>query len=153
MDKFNLDTSGMSRMLELCTSGRQRKIARLYYVNNMDIESIAKHLGYNSCVVTSEIMLINKHIESNIGYKKCGECGVKIFTNQKGGARVCDNCKKETAKQTKERQYELYRAKPPKTEKKKKIKTLRQIEKERAEYNKKHNTWLSYGQYVSMVGE
>lgn len=150
MEKFKLDTSGTSKMLELCKNGRQRKIARLYYVNDMDVESIAKHLGFKVCVVTSEILLINKHIESNIGYKNCGECGAKIFTNQKGGARVCDTCKKATAKQIKQRQYELYRAKPPKTEKSKKIKTLRQIEKERAEYNKKHNTWLSYGQYVSM---
>ena len=59
MNRYRIDTSGISKMFDLIKSGRTRKVARLWYVNKMEIEEIAKTMGYGKSVIVSEIMLIN----------------------------------------------------------------------------------------------
>ena len=66
MNRYRIDTSGISKMFELTKSGRTRKVARLWYVNEMEIGEIAKAMGYGESVIVSEIMLINRLIENNI---------------------------------------------------------------------------------------
>jgi hypothetical protein len=119
----------------------------------MEIEEIAKAMGYGDSVIVSEIMLINKLIENNIPSRTCSQCGEKFYTTQK--AQLCPDCKEKNRTQTEEQQKEVYRAAKPKTKTKKikPFKSISQIEKERAIYNKEHNTYLSYGQYVVLMGE
>ena len=154
MNRYRIDTSGISKMFDLTKSGRTRKVARLWYVNKMEIEEIAKAMGYGKSAIASEIMLINKLIENNIPCRICSQCGEKFYTTQK--AQICPNCKEQIIKDRLETQKEEYKSSnKPKTttSKRKKFKPISVIEKERAIYNKEHNTLLSYGQYVSMVGE
>lgn len=66
---------------------------------------------------------------------KCAECH-KVFRNPNENERLCPDCKK--IKEKKKRK--------PKADK-----TLYQIMKDLAKYNKKHGTKLSYGKYVSIV--
>lgn len=152
MNRYIINTSGISQMFELTKSGRMRKIARLWYVNKMDIEDIAKALGYDKSVVVSEIMVINMLIASNIPSRICSQCGEMFYTTQK--VQICPNCKEQNAKDKLEAQKEEYKSsnKPKATVvKRKKFKSISVIEKERAIYNKEHNTILSYGQYVALV--
>lgn len=154
MNRHRIDTSGISKMFELTKSGRMRKVARLWYVNKMEIEEIAKAMGYGKSAIASEIMLINRLIGNNIPCRICVQCGEKFYTTQK--AQICPNCKEQNIKDRLETQKEEYKSSnKPKTTtaKRKKFKPISVIEKERAIYNKQHNTLLSYGQYVSMVGE
>ena len=153
MNRYRIDTSGISQMFDLTKSGRMRKVARLWYVNQMEIEDIAKALGYGESVVVSEIMVINRLIENNISCKTCSQCGETFYTGQKG-TQICPKCKEQNAKDRLEVQKEEYKSsnKPKATvAKRKKFKPLSVIEKERAIYNKEHNTILSYGQYVALV--
>ena len=133
MNRYRIDTSGISKMFELTKSGRMRKVARLWYVNKMEIDEIAKAMGYGESVIASEIMLINMLIGNNIPSRTCSQCGEKFYTTQK--VQICPNCKEQNAT----------------VAKRKKFKPLSVIEKERAIYNKEHNTILSYGQYVALV--
>ena len=152
MERYILDTSAISQMLELCKSGRARKIARLWYVNQMSIKDIKVQTGYHESVIASEIMLINMLIGNNIPSRTCSQCGEKFYTTQK--VQICPNCKEQNAKDRLEVQKEEYKSsnKPKATvAKRKKFKPLSVIEKERAIYNKEHNTILSYGQYVALV--
>ncbi len=152
MNRYRIDTSGISKMFELTKSGRMRKVARLWYVNKMEIAEIAKAMGYGESVIASEIMVINRLIENNISCKTCSQCGEKFYTTQK--VQICPNCKEQNAKDRLEVQKEEYKSsnKPKATvAKRKKFKPLSVIEKERAIYNKEHNTILSYGQYVALV--
>ena len=152
MNRYRIDTSGISKMLELTKSGRKRKVARLWYVNKMEIAEIAKAMGYGESVIASEIMLINMLIASNTPSRTCSQCGEKFYTTQK--VQICPNCKEQNAKDRLEAQKEEYKSsnKPKATvAKRKKFKPLSVIEKERAIYNKEHNTILSYGQYVALV--
>ena len=66
---------------------------------------------------------------------KCAECK-KIFRNLDENERFCPECKK--IKEKKKRK--------PKADK-----SLYQIMRELARYNKTHGTRLSYGKYVSIV--
>lgn len=140
-------------MFELTKSGRTRKVARLWYVNKMEIEEIAKTMGYGKSVIVSEIMLINKLIENNISCKTCSQCGEKFYTTQK--VQICPNCKEQNRIERETQQKEIYKVVKPKSKaiKRKPFKSLQTIEKERAIYNKQHNVYLSYGQYVALVGE
>ena len=153
MNRYRIDTSGISKIFDLTKSGRMRKVARLWYVNKMEIEEIAKAMGYGISVIVSEIMLINKLIENNIPCRICSQCGEKFYTTQK--VQICPNCKEQNRIERETQQKEIYKAVKPnnKPKKRKPFKSIPQIEKERAIYNKEHNTYLSYGQYVSMVGE
>ncbi len=65
---------------------------------------------------------------------KCAECH-KVFQNPNENERFCPECNK--IKEKKKRK--------PKSDK-----TLYQIMKDLAKYNKKHGTKLSYGKYVSL---
>lgn len=65
---------------------------------------------------------------------KCAECG-KVFRNPNENERFCPDCNK---------------IKEKKKRKSKPDKTLYQIMKDLAKYNKKHGTKLSYGKYVSI---
>ena len=153
MNRYRIDTSGISQMFDLTKSGRMRKVARLWYVNKMEIAEIAKALGYGKSVVVSEIVVINRLIENNISCKTCSQCGETFYTGQKG-TQICPNCKEQNAKDRLEAQKEEYKSsnKPKATVvKRKKFKSISVIEKERAIYNKEHNTILSYGQYVALV--
>ena len=156
MERYILDISAISQMLELCKSGRARKIARLWYVNQMSIKDIEIHIGYAESVIVSEIMLINKNIIDNMSPKICGQCGETFYRFEKD-VRICPNCKEKNKKNRLEQQREIYKdIKPKQSSKLKnkiKYKSLLQIEKERAKYNKEHGTLLSYGQYVSIMGE
>ena len=154
MNRYRIDTSGISKMFELTKSGRTRKVARLWYVNKMEIEEIAKTMGYGKSVIVSEIMLINKLIENNISCKTCSQCGETFYTGEKG-KQICPKCKEQNQKEREEQQKEIYKAVKPKSKaiKRKPFKSLQTIEKERAIYNKQHNVYLSYGQYVALVGE
>ena len=153
MNRYRIDTSGISKMFELTKSGRTRKVARLWYVNKMEIEEIAKTMGYGKSVIVSEIMLINKLIENNISCKTCSQCGEKFYTTQK--VQICPNCKEQNRIERETQQKEIYKVVKPKSKaiKRKPFKSLQTIEKERAIYNKQHNVYLSYGQYVALVGE
>jgi sortase (surface protein transpeptidase) len=119
----------------------------------MEIEEIGKAMGYGISVIVSEIMLINKLIENNIPCRICSQCGEKFYTTQK--AQLCPECKEKIRTRREEQQKESYKAVRPndKPKKRKPFKSIPQIEKERAIYNKEHNTYLSYGQYVALVGE
>lgn len=155
MDKYILDTSGISKMLELAKSGRNRKVARLYYVNGMETKEISDLMGYAESVIISEIMVINRIIENNISHKICTQCE-KTFYTDSNGVRICPNCKEENRLSQVKKVQEIYKsATRPTTAKKKRkaFKSLAQIERDRAKYNKKNNTRLSYGEYVAMVGE
>lgn len=154
MNRYRIDTSGISKMFDLIKSGRTRKVARLWYVNKMEIEEIAKAMGYGISVIVSEVMLINKLIDNNISCKPCSQCGETFYTGEKG-KQLCPNCKEQNRIEREAQQKESYKAVKPnnKPKKRKPFKSIPQIEKERAIYNKEHNTYLSYGQYVSMVGE
>ena len=154
MNRYRIDTSGISKMFDLTKSGRTRKVARLWYVNKMEIEEIAKAMGYGKSAIASEIMLINRLIENNIPCRICAQCGEKFYTTQK--AQICPNCKAQNVKDRLEAQKEEYKSSnKPKTTtaKRKKFKSISVIEKERAIYNKEHNTLLSYGQYVALTGD
>lgn len=109
MNRYRIDTSGISKMFELTKSGRMRKVARLWYVNKMDIEDIAKALGYGKSVVVSEIMVINRLIENNISCKTCSQCGETFYTGQKG-TQICPKCKEQNAKDRLEVQKEEYKS-------------------------------------------
>ena len=152
MNRYRIDTSGISKMFDLTKSGRMRKVARLWYVNKMEIAEIAKAMGYGESVIASEIMLINMLIASNIPSRTCSQCGEKFYTTQK--VQICPNCKEQNAKDRLETQKEEYKSSNKQkatVAKRKKFKPLSVIEKERAIYNKEHNTILSYGQYVALV--
>ena len=71
---------------------------------------------------------------------KCAECG-KIFRNPDENERFCPECKK------------IKESKKKASRKVKSIKSILQITRELEKYNKEHGTLLSYGQYVSMMGE
>lgn len=154
MNRYRIDTSGISKMFDLTKSGRMRKVARLWYVNKMEIEEIAKAMGYGKSVIVSEIMLINTLIENNIFHKVCSQCGEIFYTGEKG-KQICPNCKEQNRIERETKQKENYKSVKPnnKPKKRKPFKSISQIEKERAIYNKEHNTYLSYGQYVALVGE
>ena len=154
MNRYRIDTSGISKMFELTKSGRTRKVARLWYVNKMEIEEIAKTMGYGKSVIVSEIMLINKLIENNISCKTCSQCGETFYTGEKR-KQICPNCKEQNRIERETQQKEIYKVVNPKSKaiKRKPFKSLQTIEKERAIYNKQHNVYLSYGQYVALVGE
>jgi hypothetical protein len=120
----------------------------------MEIEEIAKAMGYGESVIVTEIMLINKLIENNIPSRTCSQCGERFYTTQK--VQLCPNCKEKNDKDRLENQKEEYKShnnKKTNVAKRKPFKSLQQIEKERAIYNKEHNTYLSYGQYVVLMGE
>lgn len=153
MNRYRIDTSGISKMFELTKSGRMRKVARLWYVNQMEIAEIAKAMGYGESVIASEIMLINMLIASNIPSRTCSQCGEKFYTTQK--VQICPNCKEQNRIERETQQKEIYKVVKPKSKeiKRKPFKSLQTIEKERAIYNKQHNVYLSYGQYVALVGE
>lgn len=154
MNKLNIDSRGISQLLDLVKSGRQRIIARLYYVNDMSIDEICDQVGCNSVIVLSDIAVINKLIEDNIKSKLCVECGKAFYTDSNN--HKCPICKKNRQKAADLLQREMYRSvksTEPKRPKKRKFKSLQVIEKERAEYNRTHGTLLSYGQYIDMVGE
>lgn len=154
MEKAIIDDSGISQLLDLVKSARQRAITRLYYAKDMSINEICDSLGYSAVIVVSDIAVINKLIEDNIKYKLCTECGNKFYSDSNN--RKCPICKENARKRRDLAQLELYKAARPTRAKKgknKPFKSLRTIEKERAEYNKTHGTQLSYGQYVNLVGE
>lgn len=71
---------------------------------------------------------------------KCAECG-KIFRNPDENERFCPECNK------------IKESKKKASRKVKSIKSILQITRELEKYNKEHGTLLSYGQYVSMMGE
>ena len=152
MNRYRIDTSGISKMFELTKSGRTRKVSRLWYVNEMEIGEIAKAMGYGESVIVSEIMLINRLIENNISCKTCSQCGETFYTGEKG-KQICPKCKEQNRIEREEQQKEIYKAVKPKSKaiKRKPFKSLQTIEKERAIYNKQHNVYLSYGQYVALV--
>ena len=152
MNRYRIDTSGISKMFELTKSGRTRKVARLWYVNEMEIGEIAKAMGYGESVIVSEIMLINRLIENNISCKTCSQCGETFYTGEKG-KQICPKCKEQNRIEREEQQKEIYKTVKPKSKaiKRKPFKSLQTIEKERAIYNKQHNVYLSYGQYVALV--
>lgn len=153
MNRYRIDTSGISKMFDLTKSGRMRKVARLWYVNKMGVGEIAKAMGYGESVIVSEIMVINRLIENNISCKTCSQCGETFYTGQKG-TQICPKCKEQNAKDRLEAQKEEYKSSNKQkatVAKRKKFKPLSVIEKERAIYNKEHNTILSYGQYVALV--
>lgn len=155
MKRYKIDISGISKMFDLTKSGRIRKVARLWYVNKMSVEEIAKTMGYGESVIVTEIMLINKLIENNISCKTCSQCGGTFYTGERG-KQLCPNCKEQNIKDRLEAQKEEYKSSnKPKTttSKRKKFKPISVIEKERAIYNKEHNTYLSYGQYVALTGD
>ena len=153
MNRYRIDTSGISKMFELTKSGRTRKVAKLWYVNEMEIGEIAKAMGYGESVIVSEIMLINMLIASNIPSRTCSQCGEKFYTTQK--VQICPNCKEQNRIERETQQKEIYKVVKPKSKeiKRKPFKSLQTIEKERAIYNKQHNVYLSYGQYVALMGE
>lgn len=154
MDRYIIDTSGISKMFELTKNGRMRKIARLWYVNEMAIKDIAYSMGYGESVIITEIMLINKLIENNISCKTCSQCGETFYTGEKG-KQICPKCKEKNRIQREEQQKETYKSVKSKSKavKRKPFKSLKTIEKERAKYNKENGTYLSYGQYVALTGD
>lgn len=154
MEKVIIDNSGISRLLDLAKSARQRKIARLYYVNNMSVNEICDQIGCNSVIALSDIAVINKLIEDNIKSKLCVECGKAFYTDSNNHkCPICKNNRKKAADLLQREMYRSVKSIEPKRPKKRKFKPLQVIEKERAEYNRTHSTLLSYGQYVDMVGE
>ena len=68
---------------------------------------------------------------------KCAECG-KVFRNPDENERFCPDCKKIKDRRTPE---PVSRAK----------KGIYQVMRELEQYNRKHGTTLSYGQYVASV--
>ena len=154
MKRHNINTSGISKMFDLIKSGRTRKIARLWYVKKMDIEQIAEAMGYGTSVIVSEIMLINKLIENNISCKICSQCGEEFYSGERG-TQICDECREKNRKEryeTQKSQYKSDKKQNTKPKNKHKFIPLSQVEKERAIYNKEHNTLLSYGQFVALMG-
>lgn len=153
MERYNIDFNGISKLLELCKTGRSRKVAKLWYVNKMSVEDIAKAMGYANSVITTEILIINRLIENNISKKVCSQCGEIFYTDGKN-PQICAVCKEKNKKERYEQLKSVYKTKAkPVKDKRKAVKSIQIIQKELAKYNKEHGTCLSYGQYVSMVGE
>lgn len=153
MDRILIDDSGISELLDYTNGGRQRKLVRLYFAHNMSVDDIAEDTGWNKALILSDILVLNKLIEKNINSKLCCECGGKFYTKS---SHKCPKCKNKSRQENYERQKEIFRSKsscPVSKKTKYKFKSLKVIEKERAKYNKEHNTCLSYGQYVELVGE
>ena len=71
---------------------------------------------------------------------RCAECH-KVFRNPDENERFCPECKKIKESKKKPKQ------------KAKSNKSILQITREIAKYNKEHGTLLSYGQYVLLMGE
>ena len=71
---------------------------------------------------------------------KCAEC-YKFFRNPDENERLCPECKK--IKESKKKSKPKVKAN--------KRKSIWQIIRELEQYNKEHGTWLSYGEYVSLV--
>ena len=71
---------------------------------------------------------------------KCAECH-KVFRNPDENERFCPECKKIKQSKKKARQ----KAKSVKS------KSILQITRDLAKYNKKHGTMLSYGEYIALV--
>lgn len=153
MDKLIIDDSGISKLLDYTNGGRQRKLARLYFVHNMSVDDIAKDTGWNKALILSDILVLNKLVEENIKPKLCCECGNKFYTDS---SHKCPQCKNKNRQENYERQKEMFRSRnscPMPKKAKRKFKSLKVIERERAKYNKEHHSCLSYGQYVDLIGE
>lgn len=153
MKRYIIDNSGISYLLEVAKNGRNRSIVRYWLSNKMDLKEICDITGYAESVIVSEIELINHTIETDLNNRVCKECGETFYTM--GYRRVvCPECKEKQKKGNQDNaKGEKTSAKKPKPKPKKKPKTLMQIVREKNKYNKNNGTLLSYGQYVSMMGE
>ena len=76
----------------------------------------------------------------------CFTCGKRFEHSNEYKKYCCEECAEEARKKARRKYMRKIRAKASCE-----IKTLREIERERREYNEKHGTHLSYGQYVNMV--
>lgn len=153
MKRYIIDNSGISYLLEVAKNGRNRSIVRYWLSNKMDLKEICDITGYAESVIVSEIELINHTIETDLNNRVCKKCGEVFYTM--GYRRViCPECKEKQKKGNQDNaKGDKTSAKKSKPKPKKKPKTLMQIVREKNKYNKNNGTLLSYGQYVSMMGE
>ena len=153
MKRYIIDNSGISYLLEIAKNGRNRSIIRYWLSNKMDLKEISDITGYAESVIASEIELINHTIETYLNNRVCKECGEVFYTL--GYRRViCPECKEKAKKENEDNaKGNKTSAKKSKSKPKKKPKTLMQIIRAKNKYNKENGTLLSYGQYVSMMGE
>lgn len=94
--------------------------------------------------MTDNERLLNAH--------NCKGCGEIFFTYGKSKRQLCDKCKRRNLKELKHRQREILKSvyvteKGEQTE----AKSINEIMRELAEYNKAHNTALTYGQYSLLL--
>ena len=80
----------------------------------------------------------------------CIDCG-KVFTTKSPKALRCEKCKHEHLLQMAKESHRKQVAKRNYEKRKRAKISIRQILREMEEYNKEHNTSLSYGQYVSLI--
>ena len=84
---------------------------------------------------------MNKLIE-----KTCGDCGIIYWTRNYASKR-CPQC--QAKKGRKATEYKKITC--VKRRRKKPSKSIYEIMRDLAAYNREHNTYLSYGQYVQMI--
>lgn len=83
----------------------------------------------------------------------CVNCGKQFEGMMYGHRRLCDDCRKSSANDAQMRLREDRKSERLKRKRKKKPKTLNEIMREIKEYNDTHETQITYGQYVSMMGD
>ena len=86
---------------------------------------------------------LNEHI--------CADCGNKFYTYGNTRRILCDKCK--SAKRKKNTNAEIYKGVHKKKEIKAKTKSLIEYMREVEEYNRSHNTCLTYGQYKNLTNK
>jgi lipopolysaccharide biosynthesis regulator YciM len=149
-----IDNFGISKLLELTSSGRMRNVARLHFVNGKSAKEIAIQMGYPESVIVSEMILIKSIVEKQLRAVYCDQCE-KLFYTSNTKVRTCPLCKEKHKKETQEAEKAKAKSNRQKSTStvKCKPKSLAKILKELRKYNNKNGTNLSYGQYVSIMGE
>ena len=87
---------------------------------------------------------LNEHI--------CADCGEKFYTYGNTRRRICDKCKIGNKKKYYKKYAETFKS-VHKKEIKKKTKSLTEYIREVEEYNRSHNTCLTYGQYKNLTNK
>ena len=84
---------------------------------------------------------------------ECANCGKRFDGIMAKNRQLCDECRESSANDAQMRLREDRKSERLKRNRKKKPKTLNEIMREIKEYNDTHEKQITYGQYVSMMGE
>ena len=89
--------------------------------------------------------------ERKLNEHKCSECGRIFYTFGKSRRKLCDECVKARERKRSKEMYTNVFGK--KTFEKEKPRSIYEIMREIDEYNRQHNTHLSYGQYANLTNK